>query len=188
MEKKTHACPHSRNQLCEAFKELGFMAKRSVAFISTRKCVAHNTQHFSVLGMKGILHQLFSWKQELHCQQHCHADMSQSGRRQQYVSESFTSSEAEIFLLNDPYFFCKQLFLFLFPLTCLLCSLLYSSFLSLDLSSAPPHLPSTFPVLPALLRSALSISKDVTSPLIREHLHNKPMVVKPVPQAANDLC
>lgn len=53
-----------------------------------------------------------------------------------------------------------------------------------------PPLATTFPVLPVLLRSVLSISKDVASPVIREHLHNRPMVVKPVPRAAqpaNDL-
>lgn len=55
----------------------------------------------------------------------------------------------------------------------------------------PPFHPPTSLSFLLSLCSALSISKDVASPVIREHLHNRPMVVKPVPQAApatNDLC
>lgn len=46
------------------------------------------------------------------------------------------------------------------------------------------------PVINVLFWTLPSISKDMDS-AIREHLHNLPMAVKPVPQAtqlANDLC
>ena len=65
------------------------------------------------------------------------------------------------------------------------------SFFFLIQALLPTPLPTTFPVPPALCRSLLSISKDVASPVIREHLHNRPMAVKPVPRAAppaNDQC
>lgn len=47
-----------------------------------KKIFPPNTRHFSMLGLMGILHQLSSFKQELHClqQQHYHSPMSQSRR------------------------------------------------------------------------------------------------------------
>lgn len=71
MEKKTqaHSCPHTRNQLCEACKELGLWGNRSVAFMGTENDFHSKTKRISMLGLKGILHQLSSLEQELHCPQ-----------------------------------------------------------------------------------------------------------------------
>ena len=144
MEKKTqaHSCAHSRYQLCE---ELGFMG-RSVLHTThnTFLCLDwRNTASIIQLNTKNVLVPdsnivTLAWAGPEESKQH--------------VSVNFMS--LEIYLLNDPYFFCTLYLLPYVPHFLPLLSLVSLSwpdpaFFSLCCTYLPP-----FPVLPALLRSA----------------------------------
>lgn len=148
METKTQAdtCPHTRSHLCEACRESRFRGNRCVALTDTET----HLRHFSQLGLRGILHQLSSLKL------FWTTNFVPLAKVQKLCGffVSFELTPLFLSLIKTPSFILTLMF----PL----------------MVSPTSHRPTAMLVLPALLKSVLSISKDVASPVTREHLHNRP--------------